>query len=69
MKNASSCVFKQTTGLLYFCSDRGVKKRSEFGMVLMVVVEMMVVITIINYGGDVGTKDWDEGDGGGLYLS
>ena len=45
-----------------------VKKRSEFGMVLMVVVEMMVVITIINYGGDVGTKDWDEGDGG-LYLS
>ena len=46
-----------------------VKKRSEFGMVLMVVVEMMVVITIINYGGDVGTKDWDEGDGGGLYLS
>ena len=45
-----------------------VKKRSEFGMVLMVVVEMMVVITIINYGGDVGTKDWDEG-GGGLYLS
>ena len=46
-----------------------VKKRSEFGLVLMVVVEMMVVISIINDGGDVGTIDWDEGDGGGLYLS
>ena len=56
MKNASSCVFKQTTGLLYFCSDRGVKKRSEFGMVLMVVVEMMVVMMVVMLVQKIGMK-------------
>ena len=45
MKNASSCVFKQITGLLYFCSDRGVGEKE--GMVLVVVVEMMLVMMVV----------------------